>query len=455
MALVYVMLGVSSLAHAQHGSVSGENYPDHVEHYEIDLYDAVRKSVRQHPGVRGALGSLESSRQSIGVARSYYYPQVSGGLGADYNRYRNGRYDEKYLHNINLNVTQVVYDFGKTSHTVDKAEHAASAAQAYTELTVEQVARQAARALIEAERYGRLSELASSQVEQVRRLTDLVKQREQKGASTLSDVLQARSRLGSILAQQVSLDNQRDAWLRDLALLIGYETNVSGVSIGEPPATLDQICLTEVDPESSHEILIAQFNEQQAAADLDLAEAQSFPTLQLQAQASRPLNASPNYGGRNDASINLNFSMPFYQGGGLSASKRAAAGALQAARAETAHTHLRVMQQMAELSSRYRGMQGQTRILEDRVRNIQGTRQLYWRQYLDLGTRSLLDLLNAEQEYHQAQIELANNELDLLQTKLDCAFHKGGWHKHSAWGRLHSQSVRCRFRSKAVRLSST
>lgn len=391
----------------------------------VDLRHAVERAIVQHPSLLSARGRHESSLENIDVARSQYYPQVSGGLGSDYNRYRNGRYDESYLHSINLNVTQVVYDFGKISSAVDKAQYAAGAALAQAGLTTEQVAREASRAVIEAVRYSRLSELAAEQAEQVERITELVQHRAQMGASTQSDVLQARSRLDAIQAQRVVLETQHEGWLRDLTLILGYETVITQAQVGDPPAGLQQVCTSPVDTESSPEVQIAKMNELQAAADLELSEAQSLPTLQIQAQASRPLNASPAYGSPYETSINLNFSMPFYQGGGLSASKRAAAGALRAARAETSHVRLRLQQQMADLSSRHRGMQGRAAMLEDRVRNIHGTKDLYRRQYVDLGTRSLLDLLNAEQEHHQARVELANNELDLLQAQVDCAFHQG------------------------------
>ena len=57
--------------------------------------------------------------------------------------------------------------------------------------------------------------------------------------------------------------------------------------------------------------------------------------------------------------------------------------------------------------------------------NISGTKDLYRKQYLDLGTRSLVDLLNAEQEYHQARVEVLNSELDLKASQIECAYSQG------------------------------
>ena len=50
---------------------------------------------------------------------------------------------------------------------------------------------------------------------------------------------------------------------------------------------------------------------------------------------------------------------------------------------------------------------------------------LYGRQYLDLGTRPLLDLLNAEQEIYQSRFELAGTRSDLLRLDVDCLYNTG------------------------------
>ena len=50
---------------------------------------------------------------------------------------------------------------------------------------------------------------------------------------------------------------------------------------------------------------------------------------------------------------------------------------------------------------------------------------MYGQQYLELGTRPLLDLLNAEQEIHQSRFDLANTEADLRRLQVDCLYSTG------------------------------
>ena len=53
------------------------------------------------------------------------------------------------------------------------------------------------------------------------------------------------------------------------------------------------------------------------------------------------------------------------------------------------------------------------------------TGKLYRLQYLDMGTRTLVDLLNAEQELQQARFDSVNTMHDLRRLQLDCLYYSG------------------------------
>src|SRR5690625_6430528 len=108
----------------------------------------------------------------------------------------------------------------------------------------------------------------------------------------------------------------------------------------------------------------------------------------------------------------------------MQAQKRADAHALNAAGAAGNHARLTVSQGLLEAQSRARGYRQRIGLLAQRINSIQMTRDLYQEQYLELGTRSLLDLLNAEQEYHQANLEKTNNEHDMRRMQIDCLDRK-------------------------------
>jgi len=64
-------------------------------------------------------------------------------------------------------------------------------------------------------------------------------------------------------------------------------------------------------------------------------------------------------------------------------------------------------------------------VQDAREESMRVTRTLYRDQYLQLGTRSLLDLLNAEQEYHAARRDLIDSEHEIYRSGLDCVYYSG------------------------------
>ena len=47
------------------------------------------------------------------------------------------------------------------------------------------------------------------------------------------------------------------------------------------------------------------------------------------------------------------------------------------------------------------------------------------KQFLDLGTRTLLDVLNADQELHSARFDEINTRFDLYKLNVECAYASG------------------------------
>ncbi|MBS7826781.1 TolC family protein [Wohlfahrtiimonas chitiniclastica] len=395
-------------------------------HGALSLQRAAEEILKYHPRVAQAKGNENSEQERINIAKAGYYPQISGGLGTQYNnnRSRNDRYGKDYIQNLNLEVNQVLYDFGKTSSAVKSAEYGYLGAKAYTNMTNEELVHAASLAVISTERYQKMINLAKEQVARVKDLGGLVEQRYEKGASNLSDVYQARSRLDDVQSEELDTVSQYQSTLRTLGIITG-QREITGAQVGALPATLSLACSTAPDWKKVPAYAVAELEAEQALADLERARANELPTIALRGNASHPLNAKPRYGSRTDATVGLNVTVPVYQGGSLSASKRAAQGQAESAAARKANVQLEIGQKMTEAQVHLENLKQRANLLSRRVENLKNTKELYKQQYLELGTRSLLDLLNSEQEYHQARMEVVNNQLDIVQTQVDCAFYQG------------------------------
>jgi adhesin transport system outer membrane protein len=124
------------------------------------------------------------------------------------------------------------------------------------------------------------------------------------------------------------------------------------------------------------------------------------------------------YGKDHYSTAFISLRSPLYQGGELSARSRASASALQAAEARVQAERLAARDNLQRHAEQIAGLLARMDVLEDRVTSITETRSLYWDQYLSLGTRNALDLLNAEQEIGLSREDLVNARHDLWSARL-------------------------------------
>lgn len=390
----------------------------------VTLHEAAELIIKNHPRMKQVESSAKGEEEMISVAKAAYYPQINGGLGTRYNNGSNNRYDKDYLHSIDLEVKQTIYDFGKTSNAVKSAEYGYLGAKAYAAAMNEELIYTAVSAVISIVNYKKLIKLSADQVNQVASIGLLVDARHEKGASNLSDVLQADSRLDAVKSEELMTRSHQESQIRALGLLIG-RPNLNNAVIDELPKDLSLSCSSLPEWDDIPEFAIAEFESQKAFADLDRAGSNELPSITLQGNTSRPLNATSRYGSKFESSVSLNVSIPIYQGGGLSASTRASANRAEAASARKEEVRLEINRRLSDTQVRLEYMRKRQSLLLRQVENLRGTKELYKKQYLDLGTRSLLDLLNAEQEFHQAQVDVENNRSEIIQAQLDCAYFQG------------------------------
>ncbi|MDH0709608.1 TolC family outer membrane protein [Pseudomonas sp. GD03862] len=391
----------------------------------LSLTDAVLQAAQWHPSIAEAIGNLYKQGEGINVARAGYYPQISGGIRTGYDTGYGGDRNSQAL---NLSLKQMLYDFGKVDSAVNAAQAAAARAQANILLVVDDLARDTAYAWIETRRYEQLMTIARDQIRGVGDIAGMARQRSDMGASTRSDVVQAESRVESARATLEEYQSQYERWRSTLAALMG---RVTPPALAEgSPAELDQACKRPAQGDDRlPAVLMALAQRAHGQADLAQAKAEAYPTLSLQPQVNHYLDDDYNRDNarldRTQAGIYLNVEVPIYQGGSISARTRAAGHALTAADSAEDAARLQARRGLAEAKAQTSGLGRRLTSLEARQVSIQEARMLYGRQYLDLGTRPLLDLLNAEQEIYQSRFELAGTRSDLLRLDVDCLYNTG------------------------------
>lgn len=401
-----------------------QDAPVDADAQRLGLEQAVRLAVDWHPRIGEAIGTLFQQGEGINVAESGYYPQVSGGIKGGYT---SGYGGDASSQAVSISLKQMLYDFGKVSNAVEAARARVARSQAGILLAIDDIARDTARAYIEVQRYQRLLDVAREQIQGIGGIVALANQRNDMGASTRSDVVQAQSRAEGAMATLQEFKAQYARWQATLTSLLGRRTP-SAVSEGVTP-TLSQACNASQTSDALPAVLQAAAQRTQAQAELAQAKAEAYPTLSLQPSLNQYLDN--NYDDQNPAAdrtqvgIFLNLEVPIYQGGAISARSRAAGHALTAADSAEDFARLQAQQGLSEAQAQTFGLSRRLRSLELRQTSISEARMLYGRQYLELGTRPLLDLLNAEQEIHQSRFDLVNTQADLQRLQIDCFYNSG------------------------------
>lgn len=392
----------------------------------LTLDQAVQQAVAWHPNIAQSIGTLYQQAEGINVAEAGYYPQISGGLKSGLDTGYGG---DRNTQALSISLKQMLYDFGKVSNAVESAKAKVARSQAQILLTVDQTARDTAYAWIEVQRYRNLIRIARQQIQGVGEIVELARQRSDMGASTRSDVVQAQSRSEGAMATLQEYKSQYARWQAALSSLMGRATTAEVAE--EIPATAAYACESaEPSIDALPAVLVALAQRTEAQAELARARSEHYPTISLEPSVNHYLDSGYNDNNpamdRTQAGIYVNVEVPIYQGGATSARSRAAGYALSAADSAEDTARLDATRGLAEARVQTSGLTRRLAALRQRQTSISEARSLYGRQYLELGTRPLLDLLNAEQEIHQSHFDLATTEADLRRLQIDCLYNSGG-----------------------------
>ena len=409
----------------QNTEYSGELLNEHANiSGALDINHAVKTAVAWHPTITQSVGKLMSQAQRVEMAKAKYYPQVSAGMN---NGYSNTYAGAGYSPSLVVSVSQMLYDFGKVSSSVRVEDAGVAQSQANVMLAIDQVAHDTAAAVVQVQGYQKLVEIAAAQTASLKQIGVLIRQRSDAGATSLSDVLQTDTRVEGAQATLTQYQAALERWKATLATYIGTAT-VPVVTDDIPDGMRQACAVSTINYRAVPSVLAAWAQATQAQAQVDNATAQMRPTISLEPQVSQYLN--DNYA--NSATVNrtqysawVKVEMPIYQGGALTASRDAALQSLAAANAAVKAEQLNARQKLTASQDEAVNLAQSIQVQARQQKLGEQTRALYQDQYLQLGTRPLLDILNVDQEIFQAQFSQAQTEAQLRSLELDCLFSTG------------------------------
>ena len=382
------------------------------------LKAAVEQAVKTNPDVTARFNAYRASVDAIDIARAAFRPRVDlqGSVGRDSDKIdtRAPQSQSFSRSGLSLSVTQLLWDGLASQRDVARFGHESLARWFELVDATEQTALEAAQAYYDVQRFRRLVELAEDNYVQHKYASLQIGSRVRAGVGRGVDLEQANARLAlaeSNLATELS--NLHDVTAR-------YQRIVGEAPPAKLPANTplaQHLPATPADAargaiERSAVISASIENLRAARSAVELRRAAYQPRLEARLRSGAGNNFDGIRDQRRDNSAELVLNWNLYNGGADQARVRQQADLLNQA-ADLRDKACRDMRQTAAIAfNDTRKLVEQLDYLDRNTLAIEKARDAY-RQQFDIGQRSLLDLLNAENELYTARRAYANAQFDL------------------------------------------
>ena len=389
----------------------------------------VRPAARD--SVRASRAAADSGRERLPQARAGLLPQVSASAGRNNNNLDTTApnilgtptttNDQYYSDNRTLQVRQPLINMQRWLQ-FQQAKSVVEEVEANLDRDLQNLVVRVAGAYFETLMADEQLDLVLAQKKTYTALVDAAQKGFAAGSGTRTDIDDAKARLDMATAQELEARQNQDLTRRQLELLVNQPVkqiarlNVSALKLLPPePANLDE--WTRKAEQASPEIKALQARLEAARREVSKAQAGHFPTLDAVAQWSN--SGSENITRVNsryeNKTIGLQLNIPIYSGGYVNSTVRQAV-AEQTREALRRDLGVRVHKEYRGVSEgvmRVRALEQAARSAEQMMKSTQMSQKA--------GSRTQLDVLNAQQQYTLALRDLAQARMVFLLSKVRLA----------------------------------
>lgn len=257
----------------------------------LTVEDAIRQVISHHPLVQQASEAVEASRARVEMSRSGMYPTSNVNLGyvrldpiaelafpglGDFKLFPENNYDE------HIGVSQTVFDFGKTSASVDLAQQSVESMNDNVQLVKTNLAFQTIQAFYAILFLRQSLIVQDQQIDVLNQHLGIVQKKVEAGTSTDFDVLTTQVRIAAAQNKKFDIQNeieQQEAVFRRL-LGLPYSQKVKLRGEFNPiPVALNVDSLTAAAMSRRTELKLSHDGEKAAELQEHVADLRNMPAL--------------------------------------------------------------------------------------------------------------------------------------------------------------------------------
>ncbi|PQJ90090.1 outer membrane channel protein TolC [Aliivibrio sifiae] len=384
-----------------------------------DLAQVYNQAKENDPQLLRAAATKDAAFEAVNSSQSSLLPQID--LSAGYNILRS---DEDTRENDRLtagiNLSQELYQQSSWV-SLDIAEKSARQADSAYAAEQQGVILRVAQAYFDVLRANDNLEFVRSEKAAVGRQLEQTKQRFDVGLSAITDVHDAQAEYDSVLANEVLTENQLVNSYEDLRVITGQgHTELSVLDtkrFSASPSEQTSDSLIDEAQQKNLSLLAARISADVAKDNISLASSGHMPSLTFDAgynytdqSNSGDSRQDGNYGDIN-AGINLN--IPLYTGGNTSSLTSQAEFQYVAASQDLEATYREVTKDVRAYNNNINASIGALKAYEQTVISANSALEATEAGF-DVGTRTIVDVLDSTRRLYDANRNLANARYDYI-----------------------------------------
>jgi outer membrane protein len=384
------------------------------------LEDALVSTYNNNPQILGERANLRSVDEGVPQALSGWRPTVTftSGIGdassettpaAPPNAPAHVTFQP---HTYSLTVTQPIYNGGNTIAKTAQAEDLVESERAKLIATESTAFFTAVQAYFDVLRDQAVVQLDQNNEQVLRRQLEATNDQFRVGQVTRTDVAQSESRLAAATAQRQT----------DQGTLANDSANYTR-AVGHPPLDLVQPTLHPEIPALRDEaltlaavknpnVIAAQFSEVAARDNVAQVKAQLLPTVSIVGNVQRAQEVTLNGRETTTKSVIAQLNMPLYEAGNIWSQSRQAVENVAKAKGTTDDTRRASVQTATQAWETIQSARASITSLQSTVRAAEIALEGVTQQQ-QVGARTVLDVLNAQQELFSDRVLLVKAQHDL------------------------------------------
>ncbi|MCP5208709.1 MAG: TolC family outer membrane protein [Hahellaceae bacterium] len=385
-----------------------------------DLATAYKLALDYDSAIAASNASLMAQREGESQALAGLLPQINLSAGAAHNdRTADQAADDSYVTSTyGVSLTQPVFR-AQTWFSYQASKSNTKIAEAQFEISQQQLILDVSTAYFNVLRAQ--DQLTTTQAAEAafKRQWEQSKERFDVGLIAITEVHEARATYDSSQTARIRAEGNLDIALESLSRLTGTRIDTLSVLAEDfpitQPAPTNLNAWLEQSLANNLSVKAGRYTLETLQESLKVEKSGHYPTLDLYASYDNSdfNGPSPADDNQNQASVGLSFNLPLYQGGGTQASVKKARYQVEEARHNldtvTRNVKLDTTRYYRTINTDIQTVNSQKQLIVSRESALEATRAGY-----SVGTRNIVEVLDAERNYYLALFDYATARYDYV-----------------------------------------